>query len=322
MPELLEAIPNEVISEKESTNEKAETAELRNQLVQEVSKTLQTVATDIAPYIEELMRVNVEHPSENEVENWKNSSKRARILLQKIRPALDMLDPLDSQAGAYTQLRQLIHDVVNQIAPLLMAFQDSSPSFSELTLHHLQLAPEKIKNEFPIRFKEVVSELGESESVPLSLGRIINAAQEEVSQELPLDQGQTKPIEITNMLMNDGPLIKKPWTLRNVLHELIYNAVKAELARGGTYVTIDAHQDEDHTDIVVVNDGASLPPEIEENPFAPNVSSHDYGLGSGNGLSLARKTMPSAKIDVVNTPGKTGVTATIHLPPEAVFANN
>jgi two-component system, NtrC family, sensor kinase len=111
----------------------------------------------------------------------------------------------------------------------------------------------------------------------------------------------------------DLSLTSDPYQVRQVLLNLVTNAIQAIGREGRVELAVDGRPDE--VSVSVVDDGPGIPPEHLERIFEPFFTTKEEGHGTGLGLAVSRGIVEKlgGRIEVDNRPGS-GCTFRLVLP--------
>jgi len=149
------------------------------------------------------------------------------------------------------------------------------------------------------------------EMVPMSLTPVIKEALKLVQL-----KATSRNVAIRCEASPDLPeIVADPQALREVLINLFMNGVDACRGHGGEVLLRADRVDDDQIEIVVIDNGSGIAPEIENRIFEPFVTAKKISRGTGLGLSVARRVVEAhnGKITAAATPGG-GATFLIRLP--------
>jgi CheY-like chemotaxis protein/two-component sensor histidine kinase len=125
-------------------------------------------------------------------------------------------------------------------------------------------------------------------------------------------RADSRVIEVNLDLKAQGLVMANPAELREVLTNLIFNAVDA-MPQGGR-ITITTHSDSDHVFLTVSDTGIGMTPEVQQRLFEPFFTTKkERGTGLGLSVSYAIIKRHGGQISVSSTPGQ-GSSFTIKLP--------
>jgi signal transduction histidine kinase len=120
-------------------------------------------------------------------------------------------------------------------------------------------------------------------------------------------------VAVTRAPGADLSLSSDPYQVRQVLLNLVTNAIQAIGREGRVELAVDGRPDE--VSVSVVDDGPGIPPEHLERIFEPFFTTKEEGHGTGLGLAVSRGIVEKlgGRIEVDNRPGS-GCTFRLVLP--------
>jgi signal transduction histidine kinase len=255
---------------------------------------------------------------------------------RRLREALDALASTQEQVVQQERLRALgemasgiAHDFNNALSPIA--------GFSELLLVSPELLADAVKARRYLglihtgardaaatvrRLSEFYRPRAASEGVvPVDAHRLV----EDVivlTQPRWKDQaqGEGRPVRVTTELVAVPPLAGRAEELREALTNLVFNAVDALPAGGGTVtlrvrpVPVGAGAPPDRLVLEVADDGAGMPTEVRQRCLEPFFTTKGKG-GSGLGLSMVYGIVRrlSGDLEIDSAPGR-GTTVRLVLP--------
>ena len=124
-----------------------------------------------------------------------------------------------------------------------------------------------------------------------------------------------KNIEVKKNFGEVPPITCSPSQLNQVFLNLITNAAQATEGRNGEIAITTRAPDPDHVEIIVVDNGKGIPPEVLPKIFDPFFTTKEVGKGTGLGLSIAYKIVEAhgGQITVDSKVG-TGTRFVVRLP--------
>jgi PAS domain S-box-containing protein len=142
-----------------------------------------------------------------------------------------------------------------------------------------------------------------SDFVGVDLNQIVREAVE-LSRPRWKDQAQSAGIDVAIELdlRVERPIMGAPSQLREILLNLIFNAVEA-MPEGGT-VRITTASDEQYALIVVEDDGVGMTEEVKEQIFVPYFTTKEGGTGLGLSMVYGVVQRHGGDIEVTTEPGK------------------
>lgn len=240
--------------------------------------------------------------------------------LHELRQAQDQIIQTEKLKALGEMASGVAHDFNNVLAVILGNIQ--------LLIHQLDyLKPEDIKNQLKIieksakdgaetvrRIQEFTGKRRDKEFITLSLNELIKEVVI-ITQPRWKDQAQKRGIQIELITeLNDiSPIMGNPSELREVLTNIIFNAVDA-MPQGGT-IAISTHtQTEDWVEIRISDTGIGMTEEVKRRVFDPFFTTKGV-TNSGLGMSVSYGIIKRHGGDILieSEPGK-GTTFIIHLP--------
>jgi signal transduction histidine kinase/ActR/RegA family two-component response regulator len=240
--------------------------------------------------------------------------------LQELRQVQDQIVQAEKLRAMGEMASGVAHDFNNVLAVVLGNIQ--------LLLHQLdRLSPEEIREGLKViersskdgaetirRIQEFTGVRRDKEFISLSLKEIV-AEVVNITQPRWKDQTQKKGIqvELTTQL-GDIPLIMgNPSELREVLTNIIFNAVDA-MPQGGKLTIVTQPQTEDWVEVRITDTGIGMTEEVRKRVFDPFFTTKGV-TNSGLGMSVSYGIIKrhGGEILIESEPGK-GTTFIIHLP--------
>jgi signal transduction histidine kinase/ActR/RegA family two-component response regulator/uncharacterized protein YigA (DUF484 family) len=240
--------------------------------------------------------------------------------LQELRQVQDQIIQAEKLRAMGEMASGVAHDFNNVLAVVLGNIQ--------LLLHQLdRLSPEEIREGLKViersskdgaetirRIQEFTGVRRDKEFISLSLKEIV-AEVVNITQPRWKDQTQKKGIqvELTTQL-GDIPLIMgNPSELREVLTNIIFNAVDA-MPQGGKLTIVTQPQTEDWVEVRITDTGIGMTEEVRKRVFDPFFTTKGV-TNSGLGMSVSYGIIKrhGGEILTESEPGK-GTTFIIHLP--------
>jgi signal transduction histidine kinase/ActR/RegA family two-component response regulator/uncharacterized protein YigA (DUF484 family) len=240
--------------------------------------------------------------------------------LQELRQVQDQIVQAEKLRAMGEMASGVAHDFNNVLAVVLGNIQ--------LLLHQLdRLSPEEIREGLKViersskdgaetirRIQEFTGVRRDKEFISLSLKEIV-AEVVNITQPRWKDQTQKKGIqvELTTQL-GDIPLIMgNPSELREVLTNIIFNAVDA-MPQGGKLIIVTQPQTEDWVEVRITDTGIGMTEEVRKRVFDPFFTTKGV-TNSGLGMSVSYGIIKrhGGEILIESEPGK-GTTFIIHLP--------
>jgi signal transduction histidine kinase len=114
----------------------------------------------------------------------------------------------------------------------------------------------------------------------------------------------------------DAHVSADPNQLRQVLYNLLFNALEAQPDGGSIRITAEAASGDGGLAITVADDGPGVPPELGERVFDPFVSTKETGTGLG--LSVCRRIAESHGGTLTAEPRAKGAAFVLTLPPARI----
>jgi len=240
--------------------------------------------------------------------------------LQELKQAQDKIVQAEKLRAMGEMASGVAHDFNNVLAVVLGNIQ--------LLLHQLdRLSPEEIREGLKViersskdgaetirRIQEFTGVRRDREFVTLSLNEII-AEVVNITQPRWRDQTQKKGIqvELTTQLGDISLIMGNPSELREVLTNIIFNAVDA-MPKGGKLTITTQPQSEDWVEVRVADTGIGMTEEVKRRVFDPFFTSKGV-TNSGLGMSVSYGIIKrhGGEILIESEPGK-GTTFVIHLP--------
>ena len=120
---------------------------------------------------------------------------------------------------------------------------------------------------------------------------------------------------VTDLATDLPPVWINPFSLEEVLINLLTNARDAVEGRGEGQVVLCTRQERDSVLVEVRDNGGGIPEHILGRVFEPFFTTKDLDRGTGLGLPISRSIVEgsSGRLGIASTPGS-GATATISLP--------
>jgi signal transduction histidine kinase/ActR/RegA family two-component response regulator len=240
--------------------------------------------------------------------------------LQELRQVQDQIIQAEKLRAMGEMASGVAHDFNNVLAVVLGNIQ--------LLLHQLdRLSPEEIREGLKViersskdgaetirRIQEFTGVRRDKEFISLSLKEIV-AEVVNITQPRWKDQTQKKGIqvELTTQL-GDIPLIMgNPSELREVLTNIIFNAVDA-MPQGGKLIIVTQPQTEDWVEVRITDTGIGMTEEVRKRVFDPFFTTKGV-TNSGLGMSVSYGIIKrhGGEILIESEPGK-GTAFIIHLP--------
>ena len=240
--------------------------------------------------------------------------------LQELKQAQDQIVQAEKLRAMGEMASGVAHDFNNVLAVVLGNIQ--------LLLHQLDhLSPEEIREGLKViersskdgaetirRIQEFTGVRRDKEFISLSLNEIVTEVVN-ITQPRWKDQTQKKgiQIELTTQL-GDIPLIMgNPSELREVLTNIIFNAVDA-MPEGGKLTITTQPQAEDWVEVRIADTGIGMTEEVKKRVFDPFFTTKGV-TNSGLGMSVSYGIIKrhGGEILIESEPGK-GTTFIIHLP--------
>jgi signal transduction histidine kinase/ActR/RegA family two-component response regulator/uncharacterized protein YigA (DUF484 family) len=240
--------------------------------------------------------------------------------LQELKQAQDKIVQAEKLRAMGEMASGVAHDFNNVLAVVLGNIQ--------LLLHQLDhLSPAEIREGLRViersskdgaetirRIQEFTGVRRDKEFVTLSLNEII-AEVVNITQPRWRDQTQKKGIqvELATQLGDISLIMGNPSELREVLTNIIFNAVDA-MPKGGKLTITTQPQSEDWVEVRVADTGIGMTEEVKRRVFDPFFTSKGV-TNSGLGMSVSYGIVKrhGGEILIESEPGK-GTTFVIHLP--------
>jgi len=240
--------------------------------------------------------------------------------LQELRQAQDQIVQTEKLRAMGEMASGVAHDFNNVLAVVLGNIQ--------LLLHQIdRLSPEEIREGLKIiersskdgaetvrRIQEFTGVRRDREFISLSLNEIVTEVVN-ITQPRWKDQTQKKGIqvELTTQLGNVPLLIGNPSELREVLTNIIFNAVDA-MPQGGRLTIVTQPQAEDWVEVRIADTGTGMTGEVKRrifDPFFTTKGVKNSGLGMSVSYGIIKRH--GGEILIESELGK-GTTFIIHLP--------
>ena len=240
--------------------------------------------------------------------------------LQELRQAQDQIVQTEKLRAMGEMASGVAHDFNNVLAVVLGNIQ--------LLLHQIdRLSPEEIREGLKIiersskdgaetvrRIQEFTGVRRDREFISLSLNEIVTEVVN-ITQPRWKDQTQKKGIqvELTTQLGNVPSLIGNPSELREVLTNIIFNAVDA-MPQGGRLTIVTQPQAEDWVEVRIADTGIGMTEEVKRRVFDPFFTTKGV-KNSGLGMSVSYGIIKrhGGEILIESESGK-GTAFIIHLP--------
>jgi signal transduction histidine kinase/ActR/RegA family two-component response regulator/uncharacterized protein YigA (DUF484 family) len=240
--------------------------------------------------------------------------------LQELKHAQDQIIQVEKLRAMGEMASGVAHDFNNVLAVVLGNIQ--------LLLHQLDhISPEEIREGLNVieraskdgaetirRIQEFTGVRRDKEFITLSLNEII-AEVVNITQPRWRDQTQKKGIqvELTTQLGDIPVIMGNPSELREVLTNIIFNAVDA-MPRGGELTLTTQPQAEDWVEVRIADTGIGMTDEMKKRVFDPFFTTKGV-TNSGLGMSVSYGIIKrhGGEILIESEPGK-GTTFVIHLP--------
>ncbi|OGP90546.1 MAG: hypothetical protein A2156_13180 [Deltaproteobacteria bacterium RBG_16_48_10] len=240
--------------------------------------------------------------------------------LQELRQAQDQVVQAEKLRAMGELASGVAHDFNNVLAVVL--------GNTQLLLHQLDhLGPEEIREGLKViersskdgaetirRIQEFTGVRRDREFISLSLNEIVTEVVN-ITQPRWRDQTQKKGIQIElTTHLGDIPLIMgNPSEVREVLTNIIFNAVDA-MSKGGKLTITTQPQAEDWVEVRIADTGIGMTEEVKKRVFDPFFTTKGV-TNSGLGMSVSYGIIKrhGGEILIESEPGK-GTTFIIHLP--------
>ncbi len=240
--------------------------------------------------------------------------------LQELKHAQDQMVQAEKLRAMGEMASGVAHDFNNVLAVILGNVQ--------LLLHQLdRLSPEEIREGLKViersskdgaetvrRIQEFTGMRKDKEFVSLSLNKIVEEVIT-ITQPRWRDQVQKQGVQIElNTQLGEIPLIMgNPHELREVLTNIIFNAVDA-MPKGGKLTIATQSQSEDWVEMRISDTGIGMTEEVKKRVFDPFFTTKgvtNSGLGMSVSFGIIKRH--GGEILIESEPGK-GTTFIIHLP--------
>jgi len=240
--------------------------------------------------------------------------------LQELKQAQDQIIQVEKLRAMGEMASGVAHDFNNVLAVVLGNIQ--------LLLHQLDhLSPEEIREGLKViersskdgaetirRIQEFTGVRRDKEFITLSLNEMI-AEVVNITQPRWRDQTQKKgvQVELTTRLGEIPLIMGNPSELREVLTNIVFNAVDA-MPSGGALTLTTQPQAEDWVEVRIADTGIGMTDEVKKRVFDPFFTTKgvtNSGLGMSVSYGIIRRH--GGEILIETEPGK-GTTFVIHLP--------
>jgi signal transduction histidine kinase/ActR/RegA family two-component response regulator len=240
--------------------------------------------------------------------------------LQELKQAQDQVIQAEKLRAMGEMASGVAHDFNNVLAVVLGNIQ--------LLLYQLdRLSPEEIRQGLEViersskdgaetirRIQEFTGVRRDKEFISVSLNEIIT---EVVNITQPRWKGQTQKkglqVELTTQLGDISWIMGNPSELREVLTNIIFNAVDA-MPKGGKVTIVTQPQAEDWVEVRIADSGIGMTEEVRKRVFDPFFTTKGV-TNSGLGLSVSYGIVKrhGGEILIESEPGR-GTTFILHLP--------
>ncbi|MBU8921972.1 MAG: PAS domain S-box protein [Bacteroidales bacterium] len=208
--------------------------------------------------------------------------------------------------------RQIAHEVKNPLTPIKLSAQLMRRAYREDS------------EEFPVIFEEGVDTVIQQTEILRriasefsSFGRAVDLRPEAIDaggfiESIVSGYRGAGQIKVIHEAGDPAVLMADMEALRKILVNLIENAMDAISERGQVVVTHRVTGDK--VEIIVVDSGSGLPPEVEERLFEPYFSTKTNGTGLGLAICRSLATEMGGDISLGNIESGNGVRAVVNLP--------
>ncbi|KAI0547933.1 hypothetical protein F4679DRAFT_340106 [Xylaria curta] len=131
--------------------------------------------------------------------------------------------------------------------------------------------------------------------IPYDLNRLEADILPETLSHILQDHLRGISIEFRNKLSHSRPIVTDPDLLKDLLQEILLNAIQAVSGRPSGTVTLTMRNNENETNLIfdIIDNGVGIEGKDQSSIFQPFYKTDDFKLGAGLGLTIAKQIAAS-----------------------------